>query len=308
MGRLTIRLFGSVEVTAVGHDGGFKIPASSQPLLSYLLLSKTSVDRDQLAETLWPDRDGQRARRCLSTAQWRLKQACGQTYDLIVPHGRQRLSFNWSLPHWLDVTAFRRKAAPVRTRKPDQLDRQTLRRLEQAAQVYRDDLLPGLDEDWAIIERERMREESLSVLNALARAYHLRGEPARALPHAQMLVRREPLREDAHRLVMRLYAQMGARAKAIKQYRICEGELGAELGVPPMDETRALFEAIADRGSAASKPAVARMRAARLDATLDAARGRLRAVRRLLSRSDAELEESLSLISRAESLNPRDPL
>ncbi|MEQ8403467.1 MAG: BTAD domain-containing putative transcriptional regulator [Oceanicaulis sp.] len=288
-----------------GTDAPLAVPASSQPLLSYLLISGKSADRDQLAETLWPDREPRRSRRCLSTALWRLNQAAGDWGELIAAESRQRLSFNWKLPHWFDVSAFRRRAAAAGGRAPAALDARTLHRLEQAAALYRDDLLCGIDEDWAVLERERLREQSLGVLNALARGFYARGELERALPHARALARREPLREDAHRLVMRLYAEMGARAKAVEQFRICEGELGSELGVPPMEETRALFETISGRSTAPDAARLqARMRAARLEATLDTTRSRVTAVRRLLARSDAQLAESLALLDRAAALEP----
>jgi len=41
-------------------------------------------------------------------------------------------------------------------------------------------------------------------------------------------------------------ARTGDRAAAIRQYRACVAVLERELGVPPLDETTALYEAIRD--------------------------------------------------------------
>ncbi len=54
----------------------------------------------------------------------------------------------------------------------------------------------------------------------------------------------DPLREEAHRQVMRLYAWSGQRNAAIHQYRECVGILEQELGVTPLAETTELYEAI----------------------------------------------------------------
>jgi adenylate cyclase len=52
------------------------------------------------------------------------------------------------------------------------------------------------------------------------------------------------LREAIHRALMRLYAQKGERALALKQYQACRDVLSAELGVAPETETEALAEEI----------------------------------------------------------------
>ena len=59
-------------------------------------------------------------------------------------------------------------------------------------------------------------------------------------------VERDPLDEAAHRRLMLSLAQAGDRAAAIRQYRACVAVLERELGVPPLDETTALYEAIRD--------------------------------------------------------------
>jgi tetratricopeptide (TPR) repeat protein len=54
----------------------------------------------------------------------------------------------------------------------------------------------------------------------------------------------DPLNEAAHREVMRLYALAGDRSAAIRQYHEAVQLLDRELGVAPLDETVALYEAI----------------------------------------------------------------
>jgi DNA-binding SARP family transcriptional activator len=96
---------------------------------------------------------------------------------------------------------------------------------------------------------------------------------------------------------MRSYAEMGNRAKAVEQYRICQGELGSELAVEPMEETKALYREIAPEFEHAGTIASP---AARIGATLALAGERVRWVRRAISAADGRLVETLDLIKRAE--------
>src|SRR5262249_46177510 len=54
----------------------------------------------------------------------------------------------------------------------------------------------------------------------------------------------DPLQEDLQRAAMRLHYLAGDRASAIRRYEQLRRLLDDELGVPPLDETRALYDAI----------------------------------------------------------------
>ena len=57
--------------------------------------------------------------------------------------------------------------------------------------------------------------------------------------------------------MIRLYALDGDRAAALAQYRDCVRMLSQELGVPPVDETAALFEQVSEGTLVAPTPAPA---------------------------------------------------
>ena len=50
--------------------------------------------------------------------------------------------------------------------------------------------------------------------------------------------------EDSYRLLMRCYARLGLRGRALDQYRICEKILGQEYGTSPSSETQSLYASI----------------------------------------------------------------
>ena len=61
---------------------------------------------------------------------------------------------------------------------------------------------------------------------------------------AQRLVAIDPLREGSHRLLMRILAQSGQRAAAIKQFNTCADILKRDLDVEPDPETQMLLDNI----------------------------------------------------------------
>jgi DNA-binding SARP family transcriptional activator len=62
-----------------------------------------------------------------------------------------------------------------------------------------------------------------------------------AIETGRRLVGLDPLREDAHRSLMRIYQRVGRRADALKQYRLCVDILRRELNVEPEAATTRLY-------------------------------------------------------------------
>ena len=123
----------------------------------------------------------------------------------------------------------------------------------------------------------------------LVRALTERGEYGRAIRHAQRWLALDPLHEPAHRELIRLYALDGDRAAALAQYRDCVRTLSQELGVPPVDETAALFEQVSEGTLVAPRPGAGARPAApaRRAAERAAARRPLRPARRAARRARA---------------------
>src|SRR6185503_19576267 len=61
---------------------------------------------------------------------------------------------------------------------------------------------------------------------------------------ALRLLTLDPLQEVVHRTLMRLYAGLGRRGTALRQYQQCVSVLGRELGVEPEAETKQLYQEI----------------------------------------------------------------
>ena len=292
MPRLRISLLGGLKL-GYGRGRTVDLAASCLPILGYLLLQRRrQVPRQELAGTLWADVDDHSARRCLSTALWRLKQTPGLRHDLVQSQSPTSLAFAWDVLGWLDIAAFESRVGPCLGVSPSDLDARAVHRLGLAMDIHQGDLLPEIQDQWVLVERQRFQTLYREGLYQLTRAHFAARRWSHVLLYGRRLSVLEPLREDVHRLLMCCYAEMGNRAKAIEQYRICQEELSSELGVEPMAETQALYRKILPRSAEAGAMAPP----APTGATLPLASERIRRARRAIRASDLRLAETLDLI------------
>jgi predicted ATPase/DNA-binding CsgD family transcriptional regulator len=140
---------------------------------------------------------------------------------------------------WVDVEAFEQAASTARgSREPAAY--------EAALDLYAGELLPtDRYEAWAEEHRRRLQERHLSLLLGLARLLEARADHESAAEALRKLISEEPIREEAHVGLMRVYALSGSKGEALAQYGQLEHILARELGTEPAASSRALREEIA---------------------------------------------------------------
>jgi DNA-binding SARP family transcriptional activator len=226
----------------VGAGAPIGLRRSSWQVIAYLLTRRDArASRDEVAEILWADRDGTHARRCFSTALWRLHRAMGGVAKPLVIADSEQIALNWDAPLWVDCLAMAHRIEPLLKTAPEAVAPGHIRQLRRAVQLYRGPFFTAIDDEWAWIERQRLRNLYCEALLKLAFAYAACGEWQCTVEWAAQLNREEPLREDVHRLLIEAHRRTGNRAQAVAQYRLCEAVLRDELGVEPMPETQALL-------------------------------------------------------------------
>lgn len=294
---LSIRLFGRPRVT-LGSDAEIKFAHTGQTLLAYLLLHRDLSARDLLVSLCWAEQPEENARSCLNTALWRLRSALEPdpiprgTYLLSSPAGE--VGFNWESPHWLDLAEFEVAAGAALARRPAELTGAQVDNLERALDLYSGDLLEGFYDDWALRERERQRGLYLDGLHLLMRRHTLDAAYHKGIAAGQRILRLDPLREDVHRDLMRLYAANGQRALAARQFITCRDTLQAELGIPPMEETEACYRQVLAEGEVTGRTQTPYLAQPAHD--LGTALAELAAARRQLQLAQERLTEALTVM------------
>jgi DNA-binding SARP family transcriptional activator len=236
---LNVRLLGGLSVCLRSGEAVRLPTRKAQALLAYLAVHPgQSHPRAKLATLLWGDAPDEQAHHRLRQALFDLRKALPATRPRCLVADARSLALNAAAVE-VDVAAFERLVT-----------RATPAALAEAATLYRGDLLDGLGvrepsfEDWLVVERERLRELALNALGKLLLHHAEAGPDERAIQTALRLLALDPLREDAHRGLMRLFARQGRRGAALRQYQICVSVLARELGVEPESETKQLYQEI----------------------------------------------------------------
>lgn len=252
MAVLHVSMFGGMKVTRNPYQNTIKLTRTSQMILAYLLLGRQRQhSREILSELFWGDLDQDHARHCLNTALWRLRstfknEQLNDSYLLVSDSGE--IGFNASSDFWFDVAIFEECVNRIKRIPFDQVRLEDVQELETKTQLYVGELLEGIYTDWAIRAREYERMLYLDGLKYLMGYYRSQYEPLRSLEYGQKILELDPLREDIHREMMRLYQALGQRSSAILQYEQCCKSLHTELGITPLEETRQLYDQIAAQG------------------------------------------------------------
>jgi DNA-binding SARP family transcriptional activator len=222
-----------------------RISRTVKEFLAYLILFRHRIHaREVLAGLFWGDHSDEKARSCLSTALWRLRKILEPdevpkgAYLLTTPAGD--IGFNRESEHWLDIDVFEHHGRQILAKPHQTLTTGEVHQLEIALNLYRGELLEGFYDEWALRERERLRSLYLHSLAHLLQYYRHFESYKKGLACGHKILDLDPLREEIHREMMRLYYRNGQRALALRQYDNCSKILENELGVPPMEETQLL--------------------------------------------------------------------
>ncbi|HEU0292193.1 MAG TPA: BTAD domain-containing putative transcriptional regulator [Anaerolineales bacterium] len=253
MGILQVELFGGVRVTHNNWLTEVSITREIQSLLAYLLLQRHRVhSREVLAGIFWAEQPQEKARGSLNTALWKLKRALepdgvpSGTYLKTMQPGE--VGFNKESPHWLDIEVFEEKINEILTKPFQTAEGTLLVDLEKVLGLYKGELLEGCYKDWALRERERLRALYLKSLIYLLQYHGSHKAYEKAITYGQKILDLNPLREEIHRELMRLYLESGQRALAVRQYEICRLTLAKEMGIAPMEDTQELYTQMLSRG------------------------------------------------------------
>jgi DNA-binding SARP family transcriptional activator len=202
-----------------------EVPEGSKQLLAFVALRRRRVERRQAAGTLWPFGDDGRAAGNLRSALWRLRRA---GIDVLVA---DKWSLVLSAEVLVDLHLTEQWAARLIEGRASEHDLAVSPSVVDAL-----DLLPGFYDDWALMERERIRQRILHALEALSERLAAARRFADAIEAAILATSAEPLRESAQRALIKAHIAEGNLTEARRSYRAYHDLLHRELGVAPADD------------------------------------------------------------------------
>jgi DNA-binding SARP family transcriptional activator len=232
LSRLTVHLFGSAWLSFDGAPWQFSAPPACLTLLAFLALRRQPVRRASVAAALWPDQTDAEARANLRRHVHRLKRALPspEAAEWIVDHAGA-LAWNHDAAV-VDVASFLTGVANETG-------------IAAAVELYRGDLLEGYEDEWLVVERERLRALYLEALRGLCAARRRARDFTAAVQYAERLLSYDDLQEDALRELMSARYEQGDRSAALAVYERFAWRLRDALDIAPMPETVALRDAIA---------------------------------------------------------------
>lgn len=232
---LALGVLGPMTVAVAGQVIMGWRTVKARDLIAYLVLAgERPVTRDQLIEALWPDADLESGQALLHTTLYYLRRTLKPAGEGLITFAggayrldRERVS--------VDLDRFQQLAgtggAPA---------------WRVAADLYRGDLLEGLDYPWVEAPRARARATCMEMLRSLAGHLRSAGRPGEAVDWLQRLITLDPLAEEGHVGLMECYAAIGNRNAALQQYRTLARVLDEELGLQPGRQAQELYRKLLD--------------------------------------------------------------
>ena len=237
---LTLTMLGAPQLSWAGSP----VPLARRQmraLLFHLAVTMRPATRDQLCFLFWPDIADGAARRNLTVLLNQLRQALPLP-NLVQSQGDLVL---------LDPTQLQTDTVAFAAALAKAVQGGTPAPLGAAVELYSGPFLAGFAlpaspefEAWVRQERQSWERRYLDALAMLVDWHSERGAYPTAIAMAQRALAVDELAEEMHRRLITLYAATGDRRAALRQFEQCIIALERELGVSPLPETRAVYDAV----------------------------------------------------------------
>jgi DNA-binding SARP family transcriptional activator len=231
-------VLGCFELRSGGQS--ITLPSAAQRLVAFLVLHNRPVLRTYVAASLWPDVSEQRAFGNLRSVLWRLRNNGTALVQATSTHLR--------LTPGVEVDFHDAAARMRRLLSEKGLDAVDVRSIKHAQE-----LLPDQSDEWVLPERERFRQLRAHALECLCELLAEIGSFGEAVDAGLMAVKAEPLRESAHRALVRAYLAEGNAWQAVRQYHSYRILLRDEPGLEPSAAMRELLQR-AEAGTERRRP------------------------------------------------------
>jgi LuxR family transcriptional regulator, maltose regulon positive regulatory protein len=209
--------------------------------------SHRRVEKDKLIDTFWSADDLAAIEKNFHPTISHIRKALNSRQSfkqnfLVFRDGAYQLNPEFS--YSIDTEDFENAVAEAEIAKRDKNNDKFRKNLEKANSLYRGEFMSGVYDDWAEERRHYFTEQHTRILNALAKIAFGERSWSSALKYANEILKQNQFREDAHRLILKIYGAQGKRQSVVEHFEYLEKTLKSELGIAPSPETRKVFQEI----------------------------------------------------------------
>jgi DNA-binding SARP family transcriptional activator len=185
---------------------------------------RVGAQGSEIADDLWPDREGDLASRSLGVTITRARRVLGRPDAIEVTEGRVSLNPRVC---WSDVEAFDRRAAHGMMDGGETA-------AQAALKFYRGPLLPNdADAPWSVRRRLKLKAQFVGLIASRGTLLEEDHRWLDAIGIYERGIEADDLGEDFYLGLMRCHAALGKVADVIKVYERLKQVLAAGLGVGP---------------------------------------------------------------------------
>ncbi len=250
--RLRVATLGRFEIEGdVGPINGEWLEQRPGQVLKLLVCERRRLlASDQISETLWPGLGPEEARNRLRFHVHALRDRLepgrtGHAESAFIASRRGGYLFDSSLA-WVDADEFEREAGAGLAAIEQGDPAAAVPHLERASSLYRGEFLTEDPyAEWALGERERLRELAAHVLQALVVQQLASGHCEDAALPARRLAELDPFDSEAQQLQIEVSLRRGRRSEAIRRYEVFRARTRRAFGVDPDFDLRRLEERVA---------------------------------------------------------------
>lgn len=241
LGRFSLLLQGQPAVF------GRKTPHRPLELLKAIIAAGgRDISLSMLTTVLWPDSDGDDAKRAFDTTLFRLRKILGDERVIVLREGKVSLDSRYC---WTDVWAFERLAGRLnRIRNLDTTGKDALALEQLGTQLlalYQDHFLAHEDmTPWSVSLRERLRSKFIHTLLETGHYWEIHGFWEKAIACYMKGLEVDDLIESFYQRLMVCQLELQRYSEGMATYRRCCRVLSISLGLRPEVETETIHNAL----------------------------------------------------------------
>lgn len=225
---------GRFELFLWGKPVSFSGKVQKKPLemlKALIALGGENIRKEQIADILWPDADGDMAQQSFSTTLHRLRQLLGEKQSVLINEGW--IDLNPRLI-WTDALFLLRHAARFERNWPESPDPEMLRDVQNMLDLYKGPFLEEIeDRDWTSAIRMDLRRKCLGLLERIGKFREQEGKWRQAIACYERAVEIDPLAEAFYLYLMDCYTHTGRSGEAFRTYEQCRRNFRNILGIDP---------------------------------------------------------------------------